>query len=106
MSKHLRSQSVTVEAFLTPIDLLKQLRVNARTLYRLMSAGDLPAVRIGRQWRVRPHDFDLWLRRSACGAGAAQEPDLAEGTRGQNPGNIHDACHPVQLGVTIQGEPV
>jgi excisionase family DNA binding protein len=48
-------------AFLTTSDVLQQLRVNARTVYRLIREGDLPAVRVGRQWRVRRTDFDAWL---------------------------------------------
>ncbi|MEI6669738.1 MAG: helix-turn-helix domain-containing protein [Acidobacteriota bacterium] len=62
------------EAFLTPTEVLRTLRVNARTLYRLMSEGTLPAVRIGRQWRVRPRDFELWLRRQAVDGRGAITP--------------------------------
>jgi excisionase family DNA binding protein len=47
---------------LTPGDVQQKLRVNVRTLYRLMRAGILPALRVGRQWRVRRADLDAWLR--------------------------------------------
>lgn len=50
---------------LTPTEVLGCLRVNVRTVYRLMRTGDLPAVRVGRQWRVRRSDLDSWLRRQA-----------------------------------------
>ena len=47
--------------FLTTDEVLEYLRVNARTVYRLIRNGDLPAVRIGRQWRIRRNDLDQWL---------------------------------------------
>jgi len=48
---------------LTTEDVLGCLKVNARTLYRLIRSGELPAVRIGRQWRIRQSDFEAWLER-------------------------------------------
>ena len=50
-------------AFLTMDDVLGYLRVTSRTIYRLIKAGDLPAVRVGRQWRFRQSDLDAWLSR-------------------------------------------
>jgi len=50
-------------AFLTMDEVLGYLRVTSRTIYRLIKAGDLPAVRIGRQWRFRQSDLDAWLDR-------------------------------------------
>lgn len=37
------------------------LRVNTRTLYRLIKTGRLPAVKVGRQWRFRAADLDAWI---------------------------------------------
>jgi excisionase family DNA binding protein len=48
---------------LTPTEVLDYLRVNVRTVYRLMRCGELPAVRVGRQWRVQRTELDAWLRR-------------------------------------------
>jgi len=50
-------------AFLTMDEVLGYLRVTSRTIYRLIKTGDLPAVRIGRQWRFRQSDLDAWLDR-------------------------------------------
>ncbi len=47
--------------FLTTDEVLEYLRINARTVYRLIRNGELPAVRIGRQWRIRRLDLDQWL---------------------------------------------
>src|SRR5256885_17201597 len=43
-----------MEAFLTTEEVLIYLRITPRTIYRLIRSGELPAVRIGRQWRFRP----------------------------------------------------
>jgi excisionase family DNA binding protein len=53
----------TRPAFLTTDEVLDYLKVTSRTIYRLIKAGDLPAVRIGRQWRFRQSDLDAWLDR-------------------------------------------
>jgi excisionase family DNA binding protein len=49
--------------FLTIEEVLGYLNVTSRTIYRLIRIGELPAVRIGRQWRIRRADLDLWLSR-------------------------------------------
>jgi len=49
------------EAFLTTEEVLDYLQVNLRTVYRLIKAGKIPAVRVGRQWRFRKRDIDAWL---------------------------------------------
>src|SRR5919108_3197587 len=67
------------ETFLTTEEVLEYLQVNLRTVYRLIKAGKIPAVRVGRQWRFRKRDIDAWLdaqrprgeRAAAAAAGAA-----------------------------------
>ncbi len=49
------------EGFLTTEEVLDYLQVNLRTVYRLIKAGKIPAVRVGRQWRFRKTDIDAWL---------------------------------------------
>ena len=49
------------DTFLTTDEVLAYLQVNLRTVYRLIKAGKLPAVRVGRQWRFRKGDLDAWL---------------------------------------------
>lgn len=51
------------ETFLTTEEVLGYLQVNLRTVYRLIKAGRIPAVRVGRQWRFRKSDLDAWLER-------------------------------------------
>src|SRR5712692_2163443 len=64
---------MTGEAFLTTEEVLEYLQVNLRTIYRLIKAGKIPAVRVGRQWRFRKADIDLWLESQR-----PSSPDLSE----------------------------
>jgi len=49
------------EVIMTTDEVLAYLQVNLRTVYRLIKAGRIPAVRVGRQWRFRKGDIDAWL---------------------------------------------
>jgi excisionase family DNA binding protein len=69
----------TDEIFLTTEEVLEYLQVNLRTVYRLIKAGKIPAVRVGRQWRFRKRDIDAWLdsqrpRADHLGGGAPAPP--------------------------------
>jgi excisionase family DNA binding protein len=46
---------------MTTEEVLEYLQVNLRTVYRLIKAAKIPAVRVGRQWRFRKRDIDAWL---------------------------------------------
>jgi excisionase family DNA binding protein len=62
---------MTDENFLTTEEVMDYLQVNLRTVYRLVKAGKIPAVRIGRQWRFRRRDLDVWLKTVS----SSSEPD-------------------------------
>jgi len=66
------------ETFLTTEEVLEYLQVNLRTVYRLIKAGKIPAVRVGRQWRFRKRDIDGWLD-SQRARGSAVRPLTAAG---------------------------
>jgi excisionase family DNA binding protein len=70
------------ETFLTTEEVLEYLQVNLRTVYRLIKAGKIPAVRVGRQWRFRKRDIDAWLdsQRLRGGARTAAAPQPAPST--------------------------
>ena len=73
------------ETFLTTEEVLEYLQVNLRTVYRLIKAGKIPAVRVGHQWRFRKSDIDGWLdsqqtRPVRVPPPAAAEPTTAAGT--------------------------
>jgi excisionase family DNA binding protein len=68
------------DVFLTTEEVLEYLQVNLRTVYRLIKAGKIPAVRVGRQWRFRKADIDLWLEGQQTAAGrSVGSPGLADG---------------------------
>jgi excisionase family DNA binding protein len=70
------------ESFLTTEEVLEYLQVNLRTVYRLIKAGKIPAIRVGRQWRFRKRDIDAWLesQRPRGGRPAASSPAPARST--------------------------
>jgi excisionase family DNA binding protein len=69
------------ETFLTTEEVLEYLQVNLRTVYRLIKAGKIPAVRVGRQWRFRKRDIDAWLDNHRTRGMANQPPAPAPATR-------------------------
>ena len=46
--------------YLTPREVMEQLAIGKNTFYKMVSSGELPAFRVGRQWRVRKADLNLW----------------------------------------------
>ena len=72
------------EIFLTTEEVLEYLQVNLRTVYRLIKAGKIPAVRVGRQWRFRKRDIDAWLdTQRPRGERAAAAPVVADRPQGR-----------------------
>src|ERR1700720_3956552 len=65
------------ETFLTTEEVLEYLQVNLRTVYRLINAGKIPAVRVGRQWRFRKRDIDAWLDSQRPRGGSRPAPAAA-----------------------------
>ena len=62
--------------FVTVAEVADQLRVSNMTVYRLVQSGDLPAVRIGRSYRIREEDVDKYLEARYTQAGSApSEPE-------------------------------
>ena len=55
------SQSFSKARFLTVQEVADLMRVSSMTVYRLIKAGELPAVRVGRSFRVRDEDVDRYL---------------------------------------------
>jgi len=55
--------------FLTVAEVAAAMRVSKMTVYRLVHAGDLPAARVGRSFRVPEDAVDEYLRKSYFQAG-------------------------------------
>jgi excisionase family DNA binding protein len=49
------------DQYLTTEEVLEYLHLTRRTVYRLVKAGKIPAIRIGHQYRYPRRDVELWL---------------------------------------------
>ncbi len=47
--------------FMTVAEVATLMRVSTMTVYRLIKAGDIPAVRVGKSYRLREDDVDRFL---------------------------------------------
>ncbi|MCB0995148.1 MAG: helix-turn-helix domain-containing protein [Acidimicrobiales bacterium] len=55
------AQSEGRARFMTVAEVATLMRVSTMTVYRLIKAGDLPAVRVGKSYRIREDDVDRYL---------------------------------------------
>ncbi|MGH9244992.1 MAG: helix-turn-helix domain-containing protein [Acidimicrobiales bacterium] len=62
-------QHLSRARFLTVTEVARLMRVSSMTVYRLIKSGDLPAVRVGKSYRVREEDLDRYLARHYTEAG-------------------------------------
>ncbi|MCV2394855.1 helix-turn-helix domain-containing protein [Actinotalea sp. M2MS4P-6] len=53
--------------YLTVAEVAEIMRVSKMTVYRLTKSGELPAVRVGRSYRVPQDALDAYLERSMTG---------------------------------------
>jgi excisionase family DNA binding protein len=51
---------MNADLFLTTDQVLEQLQLDRQAVYRLIKAGEITAVRVGRQWLFRRSDVDAW----------------------------------------------
>ena len=63
------SSSLSEVKFLTVAEVAKLMRVSKMTVYRLVHSGELPAVQIGRSFRVPEQAVDEYLRAAYIEAG-------------------------------------
>ena len=63
------SGDISEVKFLTVAEVATMMRVSKMTVYRLVHSGELPAVRVGRSFRVVEADVNEYLRKSFFNAG-------------------------------------
>ena len=63
------AQSFEKARFLTVQEVAQLMRVSSMTVYRLIKSGELPAVRVGRSFRVAEGDVDTYLASGYTQAG-------------------------------------
>jgi excisionase family DNA binding protein len=64
-----RPGDISEVKFLTVAEVAATMRVSKMTVYRLVHNGELPAVRVGRSFRVTEDDVNEYLRKSFYNAG-------------------------------------
>jgi excisionase family DNA binding protein len=62
-------QAMSEVRFLTVAEVATRMRVSKMTVYRLVHSGELPAVRVGRSFRVPDDAVNDYLRKSYFQAG-------------------------------------
>lgn len=63
------AQDLSEAKFLTVAEVAAMMRVSKMTVYRLVHSGEMPAVRVGRSFRVREDDANEYLQKSFYNAG-------------------------------------
>ena len=61
MSDAKKAESTERPTFLTVAEVADLLRVSNMTVYRLINAGELPAARVGKSYRIASADIDRYL---------------------------------------------
>jgi excisionase family DNA binding protein len=51
-----------IEALLRPDEVCNALQISTAKFYRLVISGQLPAVKIGSTWRVKPSTLSRWIK--------------------------------------------
>jgi excisionase family DNA binding protein len=60
---------------LTAAEVADQLRVSTMTVYRLIRSGEIPAVRVGRNYRVAAEALDQYLQAQLVNGDEAANAD-------------------------------
>ncbi len=55
-------QSTSSPPLLKIVDIADHCRVSVKTVRRWISSGELPASKLGAQWRITPKDLQIFLR--------------------------------------------
>lgn len=66
---YLTSIDYSKATFYTVAEVARVLRVSNMTVYRLINAGQLPAVRVGKSYRLREEDVNRYLSERFTEAG-------------------------------------
>lgn len=62
-------RETTRATYLTVAEVAGMLRVSTMTVYRLIKAGELPAVRVGKSYRLAEDDVDRFVAKGFTVAG-------------------------------------
>jgi excisionase family DNA binding protein len=60
--------------WLSVADLCEYMDVSTFVVTRVLRSGELPAVKMGREWRIARQDFEDWLNAQRFEAGRRRDP--------------------------------
>jgi excisionase family DNA binding protein len=82
--------------WLSTADAAERLGITARTLYRFIDEGQLPAYRFGRVVRLQQHEVDAFIQRSRIQPGTLKHlyPEVQGSANGAG---LHDDVHLDQM---------
>lgn len=66
------------DPLLTAAEVADELRVSTMTVYRLVRRGELPAVRVGRNYRIRRRDLLAYLEGQAVDPASVKYDEAAD----------------------------
>ena len=66
------SRSLAAGAFLTVAEVAAAMRVSTMTVYRLIKTGELAAIRVGHNYRIREDDLERYLTARSVPAPSVQ----------------------------------
>lgn len=52
--------TIELNDYLTPREVMELLAIGKNTFYKMVQSGQLPAFRVGKQWRVKRADIEPW----------------------------------------------
>jgi excisionase family DNA binding protein len=61
------------------------LSVDRTTIYRMVQSGQIPAIRVGKQWRFARAEIERWLRSQAAAGGVTSTPTNASAIAATTP---------------------
>jgi len=66
MTKHVDvTHDIEKRKVLTIPEVSEYLRVSRQTIYRMLRRGDIPAFRIGGDWRFNIEDLERWIEKES-----------------------------------------
>ena len=54
--------SLELNEYLTPREVMELLAIGKNAFYKMAQSGQLPAFRVGKRWRGKRTDIELWYR--------------------------------------------
>jgi excisionase family DNA binding protein len=65
MNKRTDIASILEWKVLTIPEVSEYLRVSRKTIYRMLQRRDIPAFRLGGDWRINIEDLERWIKRES-----------------------------------------